>query len=90
MEAAGTGGKGGERGAPEAAGSRADPFNPAESDRLGALVVADILEVLQEAGEKARRMVPASGPEAACSARCAGSCHEVNPPGSAEEGGRQR
>ena len=57
MEAAEAGGKAGERGEPEATGPRADPFNLAESDRLGALVVADILEVSEEEGEEARRMV---------------------------------
>ena len=49
-EAAEAGGKGGERGEPEAVRPRADPFNLAESDRLGGSMVADILVVSQEEG----------------------------------------
>ena len=43
-------GRGGQRGEPGATGPRADPFNPAESDRASALVVANILEVSEEEG----------------------------------------
>ena len=60
VEAQGAGGKVGERGEPEATGPRADPFNPAECDWAGALVVAEILEgSLKE--EEAVGMMAVSG-----------------------------
>ena len=61
VEAAGAGGKRGGRGGPMAAGRRLVPFNPAESDRPGTSVVADILEVTEEEGEGGGRMVVAGG-----------------------------
>ena len=90
VAAAGAGGKGEQRGEHAAARPRADPFNLAESGRLGGLVVADILVVSEEEGEEARRMALAGGPEAADCTKCAGSCHEVVPLRAAEEGGGQR
>ena len=42
-------------------GLRADLFSPAESDRPGASVVADILEVSEEEGEGMGKMVVARG-----------------------------
>ena len=55
------GGKGEERGEPAAVNPRADPFNLAESDRLGGSVVADILVVSEEHREGTRRMAVAGG-----------------------------
>ena len=51
VAAAGIGRKGQERGEHAVARPRADPFNLAESDRLGGLVVANILLVLENEGE---------------------------------------
>ena len=61
VAAAGAGGKGEERGEHAAARPRADPFNLAESNRLGGSVVADILVVSEDEGEETRRMAAARG-----------------------------
>ena len=61
MEATEAGGNGGERGEPEAMRPQKDPFNPAESDRLGGSVVAHVLEVSEHEGEGTSRMVVAGG-----------------------------
>ena len=61
LEAAGAGGKGGERGEAETTGPRAEKFNLAESDRPGVSLVADILKVSEEEGEGAGRRVVAGG-----------------------------
>ena len=42
-------------------GPQAKPFHPAESDRPGASVVVDILELSEEEREGAGRMVAAGG-----------------------------
>ena len=62
---------------------RADPFNLAESNRLGGSVVHDILVVSEDEGEEARRMAVEGSP----GPQCAGDCHEVHPSGGAEQGG---
>ena len=54
--AAGADGQGEERGEQAVARRRADPLNLAESDRLGGLVVGDILVVSEDEEEEARRM----------------------------------
>ena len=56
VAAAGAGGKGEERGEPAAAQPRAVPFNPADNERLGGSVVADILPVSEDEGEGAGRI----------------------------------
>ena len=61
MVAAGGEGQGGERGEQAVARRRADPFNLAESDRLGGSPVEDIL-VVSEDKEEARRMAVEGGP----------------------------
>ena len=61
VAAAGAGGNGEERGEHAAASPRGDPFNLAESDRLGGSVVADILVVSEDEGEEARRMALEGG-----------------------------
>ena len=61
VAATGAGGKGEERGEHAAARPRVDPFNLAESDRLGGSVVADILVVSEGEGEEARRMAVEGG-----------------------------
>ena len=48
-------GKGGERGEPKVKEPRADPFNPAEFDRVDISVVEDILEVSDTEAEEAGR-----------------------------------
>ena len=62
MVAAGAEGQGEERGEQAVARRRADPFNLAESDRLDGSVVDDILVVLEDEGEEARRMAVEGGP----------------------------
>ena len=59
MWAAEAGRKGEQRGEPVAAKPQADPFDLAESDRLGGSVVADILVMLWEEREVTRRMAVA-------------------------------
>ena len=59
---AGAEGQGEERGEQAVARRRADPFNPAESDRLDGSVVDDILVVSEDEGEEARRMAVEVGP----------------------------
>ena len=61
VEAAGAGGKGGKQGESDATGPLAETFTPAESDRPGASVVTDILEVSEEEGEGAGRMAVVGG-----------------------------
>ena len=56
MGAAGADGQGEERGELAVARQRADPFNLAESDRLGGSVVDVILVTSEDEGEEARRM----------------------------------
>ena len=51
----------GEWGEPEATGPRADPFTPAESDRVCAPVAANILEVSEKEAETTGRMAVAGG-----------------------------
>ena len=55
------GGKGEERGEHAAARPRADLFNLAESDRLGGSLGGDILLVLEDEGEEARRTAVEGG-----------------------------
>ena len=61
VEAEEAGRKGGERGEFKAARPWADPFNPAESDRPGGSVVADILVVSEEEGQGTGRSAVARG-----------------------------
>ena len=61
LAAAGAGKKAEERGETAAAKLPADPFNLAESDRLGGAVVADILVVSDNEGKGARRMEAEGG-----------------------------
>ena len=62
MVAAGAEGQGEKQGEQAEARRRADPFNLAESDRLGGSVVDDILVVSEDEGEEARRMAIEGGP----------------------------
>ena len=61
LAAAETGRKGEEREEHAAAKPLVDPFNLAESDRLGGSVVADILLVSEDEPEEARRMAVKGG-----------------------------
>ena len=61
VETAGAGGQGEERGEQAAARRPADPFILVVSDRLGGLVVDDILVVSKDEGYEARRMAVEGG-----------------------------
>ena len=61
VEEEGAGGKGGGQGEPKLKGPRADPFNQAEYDRVGTLVVDDVVEVLEVRAEETGRMAVGGG-----------------------------
>ena len=98
--AAGAEGQGEGQGQRAAEGPGADPFNVVDV-RAGVdvrrkewrsqreSVIADILEVSEDEGECGGEDGGGGRPRTAVGAQCAGSCHEVHPPGGAEAGGRQ-
>ena len=86
-------GQGEEQGRQAVVRRRADPFNIAElmagrDVGRGESVVDDILVVSDDEGKEARNMAVEGGPGQQTAPNVPAGCHEVHPPGSAEEGRR--